>query len=200
MGQRVFDRGSGRESHGTRTSDSDCGNDTTGGNTVCGRATKRSWVNEIPLCLTSNSEAHPHGESLEPPRFFGHRLQSSMTRATVEDSAAGLGQALCVGYPSMTSRDCACVHWHEDGQEEVKPRAWSLALGVGYPPQTPWVALGAVNSEDPTECTAKQTIVFLVPDVSIGPHLSFSDLKRRNKRASTPLHLTTPSQYNHSTH
>ena len=66
----MLDHGTGRESHGTRTSDSDCGDDTTGGNSVCGRATERSWGNQIPLCLTSNSKALPHGESSEPPEVL----------------------------------------------------------------------------------------------------------------------------------
>ena len=36
---------------------------------------------------------------LGTPEFFGHRLQTSMTRATVEDSTAGLGQILRTGRP-----------------------------------------------------------------------------------------------------
>ena len=34
---------------------------------------------------------------LRTPEFFGHRLQTSMTRATVEDSTAGPGQTVSAG-------------------------------------------------------------------------------------------------------
>ena len=67
---------------------------------VCGRATQRGrgrtasrsaslkTVRRLPLVVSSES-----------PEFFGHRLQTSMARATVEDSTAGLGQTIRTGRP-----------------------------------------------------------------------------------------------------
>ena len=51
---------------------------------------------------TQKREALPPVESSEPPEFLGHRLQTSMTRAIVEDSTAGLGR---------TSRDGGSSGW-----------------------------------------------------------------------------------------
>ena len=50
--------------------------------------------------------------------------------------------------------------WHTDCQVEFKPRvlrscSWGR-LSTCDPHATPWVALGAANSEDPTENTAKK--------------------------------------------
>ena len=45
-------------------------------------------------CFTLSIEALPPVGSSEPPEFFGHRLQTSMSRATVVDSTAGPGQTL----------------------------------------------------------------------------------------------------------
>ena len=50
---------------------------------------------------------------LRTPVLLGHRLQTSMTRATVDDSTAGLAKPSVryvlrlVGYPSMASWGCA---------------------------------------------------------------------------------------------
>ena len=88
----------------------------------------------VPARQRSNSEAFPLVGSSEPPEFFGHRLQSSMTRATVEDSTAGLGQTLRTGRPlvgglSLHGVSGLCMnsraHW--------LPR-WNSSpeLGVGF--------------------------------------------------------------------
>ena len=50
-----------------------------------------------------NSEALQPGE-LGTLEFFGHRLQTSMTRATVEDSTAGLGQKPLSSFAQQTQR------------------------------------------------------------------------------------------------
>ena len=55
-----------------------------GGIFVWDGTTQRSQGNEIPLCFTWNSEALPCVGELGTPKFFGHRLQTSTTRATVE--------------------------------------------------------------------------------------------------------------------
>ena len=68
------------------------------------------------------------------PEFFGRRLQTSMTRATVKDSTAGLGQILVrgvfwlVGYPSMASRGCARIPWRMGCQEEFKARVFETRV------------------------------------------------------------------------
>ena len=61
---------------------------------MCARGNQRSKGNSIPQC----AEAFPTVERWEP-EFFGHRLQTSTIRATVEDSTAGLGQSLRTGRP-----------------------------------------------------------------------------------------------------
>ena len=55
----------------------------------------------------SASLLNPSVGSSEPPEFFGHRLQTSMTPATVEDSTAGLGQTLRTGHPLVGG---LCLH------------------------------------------------------------------------------------------
>ena len=63
-----------------------------GGNSICGGiATQMPWGYSIPQCFTLNCEALPLAGSSETPEFFGHRLQTSKTRATVEESTAGSG-------------------------------------------------------------------------------------------------------------
>ena len=51
-------------------------------------------------------------------KFLCHRLQTSMTRATVEDSTEALVPTL-----RTASRGCARVHWHMGCQEEFWLRA-----------------------------------------------------------------------------
>ena len=82
-----------------------------------------------------------------------------MTRATVEDSTAGLGQALragrlLVGGSSFdgVSELCMAAKWISNPEYEL---FWSATYL--RPHASPWVALGAANREDPTESTAKQT-------------------------------------------
>ena len=78
------------------------------------------------------------------PKFFSHRLRTSMTRATVEDSTAGLGQTLRTGPPLVgglsfhhVSRMCMNPTAHSfprgiQAYETTRPmHAGSLALGVG---------------------------------------------------------------------
>ena len=50
-----------------------------------------------PAVLRHNQRSTPTCGKLGTPEFFGHRLQTSMTRATEEDSTAGLGQTLRTG-------------------------------------------------------------------------------------------------------
>ena len=64
---------------------------------------------------------HSHLWRALTPEFFGHRLQTSMTRATVEESTAGLGQTLRTGRPLVGglsfhgfSRLCT-NQWHKGG-------------------------------------------------------------------------------------
>ena len=97
-----------------------------------------------------NSEALPPAGSLEPPptpspEFFGHRLQTSMTCATVEDSTAGLGQTLrldrpligglsvhgVLGVHEFTGMQAARRHSNPECVRRVSCRLGSLALGVG---------------------------------------------------------------------
>ena len=59
------------------------------GNSVCGRPHTGRGGNRIPQCFTFDSEALPPAGSSELPEFFGRRLQTSMTRATVEGGPAG---------------------------------------------------------------------------------------------------------------
>ena len=66
---------------------------------VPSRPEGRPDSHEIPQCFTKKSEALPLVGNSEPRVFFGPRLQTSMTRATVEDSAAGLVQILRTGRP-----------------------------------------------------------------------------------------------------
>ena len=49
---------------------------------------------------SASSEVLPQWEELGTPEFLCHRLQTSMTRATVEDGTAGLGQTFCKGTSS----------------------------------------------------------------------------------------------------
>ena len=63
-----------------------------GGNSWCERATQRTWDASL-----KNSEALQLVGEFGIFEFFGHRRQTSMTRATVEDSTAGLGQTLRTG-------------------------------------------------------------------------------------------------------
>ena len=60
-------------------------------------ATSRSG--SIPQCFTSNSEALPLVRSSETSSSSVINFKTSMTRATLEDSTAGLGQTLCTGRP-----------------------------------------------------------------------------------------------------
>ena len=61
--------------------------------------------------------------------FFGHRLQTSMTRATAEDSTAGLGQTsrtgrALVGGLSFHGVSELCMDpWRTGCQEEFRPSA-----------------------------------------------------------------------------
>ena len=82
----------------------------------------------------------------ETPEFFSHRLQTSVTRETVEDSMACVGQTLrterlLVGELPFHDVSRMCMNpWHIGCQKEFKHRvcetahpirAFSLALGVG---------------------------------------------------------------------
>ena len=95
-----------------------------GGNSVCQRATQRSSWNQIPQCITVNSEALPPVGSSEPPEFFGHRLQTSMTRAIVETSTEGLGQ-------TMSSCWWVILPWRPGGIQ---------AQGMRRRPMQAWIA------------------------------------------------------------
>ena len=70
--------------------------------------------------------SHASEGSTEPPKFLSHQLQSSMTRATVEESTAGHGQKLCGACPfwwvrpTMMSRGRA-----------ARPCSSSLARSIG---------------------------------------------------------------------
>ena len=78
-------------------------------------------------CFTSNSAALPHVEDSEALEFFGHSLQTSMTRATVEDShRSGPNPA----HESPLFGGCVRIPWHTGCQVEFKP-------GVC---ETPWPA------------------------------------------------------------
>ena len=90
-----------------------------------------------------------------------------MTRATVVDSEAGLGQTLrtgrllidglsfhgvsglCMG--SLAHRLPGGIHASRVYQTPRPMQAWSLALGVGQLPvvHTPWVAISVVSSVAP---------------------------------------------------
>ena len=67
-----------------------------GGDSVCGRATE--VVGELHPAVLHLKQLPPVMSS-ETPVFFGYRLQTLMTRATVEDSMADLGQTLRAGCP-----------------------------------------------------------------------------------------------------
>ena len=54
------------------------------------------WIRQ---CFWRSSNGHSHLWGARNPEFFGHRLQNSMTSATVEDRTAGLGQTLRTGRP-----------------------------------------------------------------------------------------------------
>ena len=91
-------------------------------------------------------------------KFFGHRLQISMTRATAEDSTAGLGQTLRTGRPLVggscfhgVSGMCANPLAHRPrGTQAQTVREGGPALGVGLAViRTPW-ALSVVSGVDPT--------------------------------------------------
>ena len=88
--------------------------------------------NKIPQCFTFNSEALPPVGELGIPEFFGRRLHTSMTPATVEDSTAGLGQTLRTGRPlvdglSFHGVSGLCMNsWHTGCQVDFKPRVFEL--------------------------------------------------------------------------
>ena len=106
-----------------------------GGNSVCGRAIQRG------RCRTKSRRASPQFGTRE---FFGRRLQTSMARATVEESTAGLGQTL---------RGTSSVWWvtlpcrlgvHEftgSGREKAADAGLGLLLWVTTAIHTPWVAV-----------------------------------------------------------
>ena len=92
---------------------------------------------------------HSHRE-LGIPKVFGRRLQTSMTRATVEDSRRPL-----VGGPSFHGVFGMCTNpWHIGCQVEFKPRVFETRVSCSFATRTPWVALSAAKSEDPTESTS----------------------------------------------
>ena len=100
------------------------------------------------LCVWAGrrgTEARIASPSSEPPEIFGHRLQTSMTRATVVGSTGRSGPKASVR--DVLWRGCASSPWHKGCQEEFRPRVCvrrvSLALGVGQllATRTPWVAV-----------------------------------------------------------
>ena len=111
-----------------------------------------------------DSEALPPVGELGTPEFFGHRLQISMTRATVEDRTADLGQTLqtgcfLVGGSSFHGVSGLCMNSLAHGlpggtqprvREDGRCRPGSLALGVRQllVIRTPWLALSVVSSLD----------------------------------------------------
>ena len=110
---------------------------------------------------------HDAAEGVIKIRKFGRRLLTSVTLATVEDSTAGLGQTLrtggsLVGGFSFHGVSGLCMNpWDIGCHVEFKPRVFETHVscsGFGQIPatRTPWEALSAVNSEDPTESTSRK--------------------------------------------
>ena len=63
---------------------------------------------ELKLPVLHVEQRHSHLWGARNPQFLGHRLRTSMTRATVEDSTAGLGQT--VGGFSFHGVSGLCTH------------------------------------------------------------------------------------------
>ena len=92
-----------------------------------------------PAVLHLQAARHFHLWGARNPDFFRHRLQTSMTRATVEDSTAGLGVLWLVCYPSRTSPGI-CVdplaHRLPGGIQAQGVRTRVSCSGVGQLPAT----------------------------------------------------------------
>ena len=113
---------------------------------------------------------HFHLWGAQNPEFFGHRLQTSIARVTVEDSTGvhrpnpPYGAFLwLVVYPSRTSRGMCTNLLAHRLQEENKPRMYEkagrcLGLGHGQLPmiRAPWLAISLVSSTTPTSSAARQ--------------------------------------------
>ena len=141
-------------------------------------------------CASLEIVTHSHlWRAQNPPKFFCHRLQPSMTRATVEDRTAGLGQ----NPPYWTSSGCMVIFlWrlgavHEftgtraarrtSGSEHEKGgryRLGSLALEVGQLPviHTHYVAISVVSSVASTKSTAQPRLWLEEIQVAEGLHVA----------------------------
>ena len=91
------------------------------------------------------------------PEVFGHRPETSMTRVTVEDSTAGLGQPPRTGRPLVSgisfhdvSRLCTNSLAHGVPGQCVGRVALALVVCQPLATLTSCVALSAASSEDPT--------------------------------------------------
>ena len=81
-----------------------------------------------PCSALPSTVRHSHlWESLGYHEFFGRRLQTSMTRATVEDSTAGLGQTLRTG---TSSGWWAILPWRL-GSEHEFTGTWAAGRNSG---------------------------------------------------------------------
>ena len=109
--------------------------------------------------FTLSSEALPPVGARNPDCFV-HRLQASMTRATVEDSTAGLGHTLRTGRPLVggvpfhdVSGARSLSHKLPEGIQDPQMQAWSLALEAGQLPVT-----RTPLRKDPTDSTSTDPI------------------------------------------
>ena len=97
-------------------------------------------------------------ELFGPAEFFGRRLRTSMTRATVEDSTTGLGQNPPVRdvhlFGGLSFPGVSGV-WTKSLARRL-PEAFRFRLGQMPVIHTPWVAISVVSSAAPTLSTAQQ--------------------------------------------
>ena len=140
-----------------------------GAATLCGGGPRRGrgGTQFRSVSLFTVKQSHLWGS--RNPEFFDHRLQTSVTRATLEDSTTGPGQTFRTGRPllgglSFHGFQGLCTSSLPGGTQAQGLRtrsmqAWASSTGGRqlHLINTPLVAISAVNSVGPTPGTPHTT-------------------------------------------
>ena len=144
-----------------------------GAATLCGGGPRRGRGGTQFRSVSLFTVRHSHLWGSRNPEFFDHRLQTSMTRATVEDSTTGPGQTFRTGRPlvgglSFHGVQGLCTNslaQRLPGGTQAQRlttrsmQAWASSTGGRqlHLFNTPLVAISAANSVGPTSGTPHTT-------------------------------------------